>query len=127
MPFALTEMEATPCCVKAGGEPPSFSYQSRFDTTSRSPSWSRSAAVTDSPAMAMRRVGQLKPPVFSYQTTLLSNPEAERTSSSPSPSKSAAQASVHRLQSKVIDCSVQVCPSPPFSYQPTSSRLNAAK
>src|SRR5262245_41323776 len=116
-------------CLKAGGEAPLFSYQEMPETRSRSPSWSISAASADSePPLGRVRVGQkLGLPVFSYQWTLLSEPETEMTSLSPSPSRSAAHTSTASVSLNVIGIHVQVSPSPAFAYHAISSLLNAAE
>src|SRR3954453_22512752 len=87
--------------VKDGTAAPSFSYQAillsrkEADRTSRSPSPSTSAVVTELAPLAvvlmLRRVKDgTAAPSFSYQAILLSRKEADRTSRSPSPSTSAA-------------------------------------
>ena len=88
--------------VKLGGEPPSLSYHailssfSDAERTSIFPSPSTSAAKTEYAASAVVttirsvKVGG-KPPSFSYHAILSSSPDAERTSVSPSPSKSVAK------------------------------------
>ena len=55
-------------------------------------------------------------PSFSYQATRLSRQEEDRTSVSPSPSRSAAKTAVGSLTSVVMVCSVNDS-EPLFSYQ----------
>src|SRR5687768_15017918 len=94
--------------VKEGLAPPSFSYQAillsreEAERTSRSPSPSRSAHVTDAaPSAAVLMLRGAKEgsaaPSFSYQATLSSRKDADRTSRSPSPSTSAAVTEVAKL------------------------------
>ena len=56
-------------------------------------------------------------PRFSYQAILLSKPEAERTSASPSPSRSVAYTEEAPSAEVVITCLEPKEPPPLFSYQ----------
>src|SRR5262249_60945800 len=116
------------CGVHAGTAVPSSSYQAfllslEADRTSVSPSPSRSAAATDKALSAVvLMVRSVKAgraaPLFSYQAILSSLKEADTTSTSLSPSRSAADTETAPSALVLMVCSVKpgvVAPS--FSYQ----------
>src|SRR5262245_39228897 len=115
--------------VQVGWGAPLFSYQAiresaaEADRTSRSPSPSTSAAKTpqaESAVLVMMCFVQSMggPANCSYQAIVSSRMEAERTSMSPSPSRSAAKTVCAPSAVVVIVCGIQVGGvAPLFSYQ----------
>ena len=123
----------TPCAPKAAMEmirsgpnvpaPSVFSYQAILlssrdaESTSRSPSLSRSAAIANcapsaAEVMTCAAPNVPSPSVFSYQTTVSSPTEVANTSPSPSPSRSAATTDWAAVRPSSIGCNGPNAPSP---------------